>query len=105
MFHRLITARFAIQNQVDSLAKKYSNLLSFSEKLTDELETKSRSFIMLDEHYKSLASEKEDKLESLKVDLDVALKEKVALELKLHKALDDLEKMTTKMEDAITVCG
>ncbi len=73
-----------------------------TEKLTEDLTEKSESFMVLKEQYKSLEVERAHYLQ-LKGDLAIALEAKAEAEKKLGKALDDLDKMTGKMEQALKV--
>ncbi len=81
-----------MQKERDELQRQYSSLLSDSERLSDELHEKAESFMVLSESHAQT-----------KADLGALVAVKVDMEQKLHKALEDLERMTNKVEAAQNV--
>ncbi len=89
-----------LQGKVDDMERKYSDLLSLSEKLNEDLESKNESIVVLKEKIKSIVVDKENSAKFREADIQALVYKSTELKAQLKKALDDLDAMTTKMENA-----
>jgi len=78
-----------LQEKMVSMESKYHGLLDLSERLTEDLQQKTESFVVLDQAYKSLMPEKE-RASQLDKDMQQLVTEKVLLEETLHKTSETL---------------
>ena len=92
------------------MEKKYSDLLEISERLTEDLNQKQESFVILDSQIRTLQTEN-SKMDALKADLTKAVEIKVGLEQRLcssqeevKKLHEEIRKMQETMKSGITVC-
>ncbi len=77
------------RSRCQELERQCQELAVVSESLSEELQEKSESFTVLSDTHAQM-----------KVDLEALVKVKVEMEQQLHRALEDLSKMTTKVEVA-----
>jgi len=75
-----------LAERVKDIEKKYSSILEMSEKLSEELNLKNASFVVLDSRYRSLLQERDQQAMEVKADIQTLVDEKLALEQKIHKA-------------------
>ena len=72
----LSSTNSSLQDKMVSMETKYHGLLDLSEKLQDDLQQKTESFVVLDQMYKSLVPEKE-RAAQLSQDMERLVAEKV----------------------------
>ena len=80
----LSSTNSSLQDKMVSMETKYHGLLDLSEKLQDDLQQKTESFVVLDQMYKSLVPEKE-RAAQLSQDMERLVAEKVCYQYLLHK--------------------
>jgi len=84
------TSHTILQEKADDIENKYTGLLELSEKLADELNFKSQSFVVLEDKHKSLL-ETVTKYEKLEDDFQKVIAEKLQLDQTLKQTNDTLE--------------
>lgn len=86
-----------LQEKMVSMETKYHGLLDLSERLTEDLQQKTESFVVLDQMYKSLVPEKE-RASQLDKDMQQLVAEKVLLEETLHKTSETLARTESVLD-------
>jgi len=101
-----------VNTQQTSLQEKYSNLLDYSEKLTEEMTAKQQSFVVLEEEHRSLISNRNARAAQLEADLQVLVGEKVELQAECKRTQETLgqteqvlEATTSQLREMETLLG
>ena len=83
-----------VQTPQTSLQEKYTSLLDLSEKLTEELNKKNESFIVLEQRNQSLV-ETSTKVQEMESDLSTLIRDKILLEQTLTQTTETLTRFVS----------
>ena len=83
-----------VQTPQTSLQEKYTSLLDLSEKLTEELNKKNESFIVLEQRNQSLV-ETSTKVKEMESDLSTLIRDKILLEQTLTQTTETLTRFVS----------